>query len=353
MTTKNLEQSFSNWSGSGQPLVLATVYETEGSTYSKAGAQMLITADGQFRGMLSGGCLEGDLAERAKIVAESCEPQSVTYDLAANDSELWGLGVGCDGLMRIFLQPLSVENGFEPFASIAEGLRGDIDQIVATVVDSSVDSVKSGSTMVVIDKQIVYTDIVTPFVAELDAALASLSDKPNSRLEIISSGAGNVTVLFARVAPPPAVLILGAALDAEPVVRFGAEMGWRITLQDHRPAYLDSGEFSGAEQISCVPVGLLAESVDLNRFAAAIVMSHHLTSDRDYLIQLADSAIPFVGLLGPVSRRQKLLSELGERAANIEDRLQGPAGIDIGGRGPAAIALSIVAGVHQAMRQPE
>jgi len=106
MTAKGLLDAFERWSAGGSSLVLASVYETEGSTYSKAGAQMLINGDGDFQGMLSGGCLEGDLAERARAVLTSGEPQAVTYDLGMNDEELWGLGVGCDGLMRIFCSHL-------------------------------------------------------------------------------------------------------------------------------------------------------------------------------------------------------------------------------------------------------
>jgi xanthine/CO dehydrogenase XdhC/CoxF family maturation factor len=92
----------------GEPLVLVTIFETQGSTYSKAGAQMLIDGDAVFHGMLSGGCLEGDLAIRAATVIETGVPQVVAYDLAQDD-ELWGLGVGCDGQMRVFLQLISKE----------------------------------------------------------------------------------------------------------------------------------------------------------------------------------------------------------------------------------------------------
>lgn len=349
MTTRNLLQSYEDWSRNGRSLVLATVYETVGSTYSKAGAQMLITDDGRFRGMLSGGCLEGDLAERAKVVAESGASQTVTYDLAANDSELWGLGVGCDGLMRIFLQPLSAENQYEPFATIAKGLQGDVDEIIVTVVASDIDALKPGATLVSVNGVDAFSDAPTAFVADFQAATASISLQNKSSLEKINGDTGAATLLCSRLSPPPSVLVLGAGLDAEPVVRFAAELGWRVTLQDHRSAYIDAGSFDDAEHVMCVPVGTVSEKLDLNRFSAAIVMSHHLTSDRQYLAQLADSRIPFVGLLGPSSRRQKLLGELGEKAADIEDRLQGPVGIDLGGRGPAAIALSIVAGVQQAM----
>lgn len=353
MTTRNLLQSYADWSRDGRSLVLATVYETAGSTYSKAGAQMLITDDGRFRGMLSGGCLEGDLAERAKNVAETGKPQTVTYDLAANDSELWGLGVGCDGLMRIFLQPLSAESQYEPFAAIAKGLQGDVDEIIVTVVASEISSLKPGATKVSVKGIDTFSDAPTAFQAEFEAATASVSQQSKSSLATIDGDAGKATLLCSRLSPPPSILILGAGLDAEPVVRFAGELGWRVTLQDHRPGYIDAGSFEDAEQVICVPVGAVSDNLDLNRFAAVIVMSHHMTSDRQYLSQLADSRIPFVGLLGPPSRRQKLLSELGEKAVEIEDRLQGPAGIDLGGRGPAAIALSIVAGVQQALLRAE
>ena len=75
-------------------------------------------------------------------------------------------------------------------------------------------------------------------------------------------------------------------------------------------------------------------------------MSHHLASDRSYLEQLAATEVRYIGLLGPAARRNRLLSELGETGQALEGRLHGPAGIDLGGRGPAAIALSIVAEVQ-------
>ena len=124
MNVTKLLQFYEQRRESGEPLVLVTVFETEGSTYSKAGAQMLVDRNGVFRGMLSGGCLEGDLAVRAGQVLDSGKPQVATYDLGQDD-ELWGMGAGCDGLMRMVLQPLRAESGYAPFATIAEILRGD------------------------------------------------------------------------------------------------------------------------------------------------------------------------------------------------------------------------------------
>ena len=125
-------------------LVLVTIFETSGSTYSKAGTHMLIDGEGDFRGMLSGGCLEGDLALRASNVIESGIPQAVTYDLAQDD-ELWGLGVGCDGVMQVFLQALTAANGYEPFQAIATAIQGDRPARLAIAIESEHPDVPPGA----------------------------------------------------------------------------------------------------------------------------------------------------------------------------------------------------------------
>ncbi len=356
MTASSLIDAFKDWSAERRPLVLATVFETAGSTYSKCGAQMLITDDGRFQGMLSGGCLEGDLAERARDVLTSGISQSVVYDLGQNDEELWGLGVGCDGLMKIFLQPLlpgtNPGTNYEPFATMAGVFAGDKIQVAATVIDSTMTQLTAGATMVTTDGGIGYSNLPTAFEAEISELCDELRGAGVSACRGISVTSGDATVLFTLLTPPPSILVLGAGLDAEPVVRFARELGWRVTVQDHRPAYVEVGDFSGAEKLICVPVDQLRDAVDFDRFAATIIMSHHLVSDRKYLAQIAETDIAYVGLLGPIDRRRRLLEDLGPDAEKLESRLHGPAGIDIGGRGPASIALSIIAEIHLEMMRP-
>jgi len=352
VTTASLLNAFSGWAAAGKPLVLASVYETEGSTYSKAGAQMLITDDGMFQGMLSGGCLEGDLAERARNVLQSGSAHSVIYDLGQNDEELWGLGVGCDGLMRIFLQPLSPADGYEPFATMVKALEGDSAQVAATVIESGIGGLPVAATMVTVDGELAYTDVSDQFLQELSAIIGATLLEGQSASSVITAGDNEAKLLLSVLTPPPAVLVLGAGLDAEPVVRFAVELGWRVTIQDHRPAYVESGDFASADIVHCVPVDELSQTVELNRYAAAIVMSHHLSSDRSYLKQLARSRVGYIGLLGPIDRRRRLLEELSDVAERLSGRLHGPAGLDIGGRGPASIALSIIAQMHQQLLRP-
>jgi xanthine dehydrogenase accessory factor len=136
MSARRLIESFARWRASAEPLALATVFETAGSTYSKAGHRILIAASGDYRGLVSGGCLEGDLAERAREAIASGRSRAVTYDLRDEADELWGLGIGCNGLLRVFLQPLTPESGYEPFATIAECLSGTRAGAVATLIDA-------------------------------------------------------------------------------------------------------------------------------------------------------------------------------------------------------------------------
>ena len=113
---------------------------------------------------------------------------------------------------------------------------------------------------------------------------------------------------------------------------------------------LIDGQFAGADTRQISAAGL-SESVNLTEFDLAVVMSHHLASDRNYLRQLAQTDIAYIGLLGPKNRRERLLSELGEDAQRLQGRLHGPAGLDIGGSGPAPIALSIVAQMQKHLRR--
>ena len=93
----------------GEPLVLATVARTLGSTYRKAGAQMLIAGDGRAAGLLSGGCLETDLMERARSVLAGA-PVVADYDTRSSDDLIWGIGLGCEGAMTILLTRLDRAN---------------------------------------------------------------------------------------------------------------------------------------------------------------------------------------------------------------------------------------------------
>jgi len=341
MSVRRILESFDAWRREGVPVVLATVYETLGSTYSKAGHRVLIAANGDYQGLVSGGCLEGDLAERAREVVATGAPSAVTYDLRDDRDDLWGLGIGCNGLIRVFLQPLVPGDGYEPFAAIAAVLRGTRGGAAATVIASDRDDAPAGATVV-----LQRGDAPRGHRVASESALARLADGCREVLETgraLRVQDGATDILYSVLAPVPRVLVLGAGLDAVPVVELVASLGWLVVVCDHRPAYLERGGFARADRVVQVDPARLAEQVSLDEFDAVVVMSHHLETDRKYLEHLAASSFRYVGVLGPRARRERLLDALGAAGDALRPRLRGPVGLDLGGDSPEAIALSIVA----------
>jgi xanthine dehydrogenase accessory factor len=339
MGARQLLQSFDAWRAAGEPLVLATVFETAGSTYSKAGHRILLAANGDYRGLVSGGCLEGDLAERARKVVATAQAVAVTYDLRDSADDLWGLGVGCNGLLRVFLQPLLPASEYEPFAAIAERLASTGAAGVATVIESGRADVPVGATAVVHDSgERVFGAHGAGAVLLRDAGRAAMESSaarfvPEDRCRI----------LYAPLKPIPKLLVLGGGLDAIPLVGMAAELGWLVTVADHRPGYLARGGFERAKRVVLVEPGKLAASLALSDFDAIVVMSHHLATDRKYLAELAHVDTRYLGVLGPRARRDRLLADLAGSAPQLGARLRGPVGLDIGANSPESIALSILA----------
>lgn len=323
-----------------ESLVLATIVATSGSTYRKAGARMLIDKDGTACGLLSGGCLEADLLERARAVIASGAAQLVEYDLRTADDPIWGLGLGCEGAMSIILQRVSAADDFRPLDRIVELAHARRPSRFATIVRSSSATWPAGACLFAEDP------VTEPLGRAIHERLIGGGSVSSPGLVEVSTGDGVVSVYLGQIDSPPHILVLGGGPDAVPVVRAASDLGWRVSVYDHRPAYATSQHFPTAIQVIAAPTAELAARVDLSRYDAAVVMSHHLPSDLDYLRQLAGTQVGYVGLLGPRERRRRLFDELGPLVAALAERIHGPVGLDIGARTPEAIALAIVAEIH-------
>ncbi len=317
----------------GEPLVLATVARTLGSTYRKAGAQMLIAGDGRASGLLSGGCLEADLMERARSVLAG-SPVVADYDTRSSDDLIWGIGLGCEGAMTILLTRLDRANDYQPFAFVESCRRRGVAGNFALVTQS--------------------TNVVYPLgaafrsdsPAELPAGVAQILHATALRAATTVETSG-ATFLITPVELPPRLLVLGAGPDAMPLVEIAGLMNWHVTVLDHRPAYAVAERFPRAQRVALNPAGELTRELQAASYDAAVVMSHHLLSDQAYLDALAaHKSIPYIGLLGPAPRRARLMQELGDKSRGLDGRLHGPIGLDIGAKTPEAIALAIVAEIQ-------
>jgi xanthine dehydrogenase accessory factor len=325
----------------GRALALGVLVHTRGSTYQKPGALILIAADGDYAGLISGGCLEGDLREHALRVIASGEARSVQYDLSGPDELLWGMGLGCEGAMRILLLRAGPENDWQPLSYLAQALRTHTAAAVGVVCDSASAELPVGS--------LALPGAVSALTGPLGAhavqsALARAAAVRQSAWVHSEEPAFDLFVLPLNL--PPRILLLGAGPDAVPLVDFAVRLNWKVTLLDHRAAYADAAHFPAAEQVLQAHPEELAAAVDLGSFSAAVVMSHHLSSDLAYLRALARASIPYVGLLGPAARREKLLGDLGSDALKLRGRLHAPVGLPLGGRTPESIALAIIAELH-------
>lgn len=334
--------AFERARAAGTPLVLATVAATRGSTYRKAGAQLLIGPGGKFEGLLSGGCLEGDLAERAASVLETGTPKLVSYETSGEDDLVWGLGSGCEGGMDIWLTRLDAATGWEPFATIAGRLERHEPVTYGLVLDSAIASLPAGAVVWPPNVGPHRPGLPEPVSRWIAAELAGGDARPNARLAGLDEP--RLRIFVATVVPAREFLVIGAGPDALPVVDFAVVLGWRVTLADHRPAYADASRFPSAERVLQARPGELAGHVELSQFDAVLIMTHHLATDLAALAALAPTRIPYVGLLGPSARRKRLLADLDPASAALLDgRLRSPVGLDLGGRDPASIALAIVA----------
>ncbi len=328
-------------------LVLATVVATEGSTYRKPGAMMLVNPAGDFAGLISGGCLEGDLVARTRRVLETGRPEPVSYDLKDDDELVLGLGLGCGGAVHLLLQRLDRGDGFEPLASLFACLAAGAPCRLALVTESSGEAPKIGATALEGGDG---TTLGPPALLALLAEQAQ--DAPPARrartLDLETPG-GTAGVLLVDVRPTPRVLVCGAGPDALPVVWQVDALGWNCTVVDHRPNHADPARFPPGVEVLCERPERLGACVDLRRVDAAVVMTHHVGHDAAYLAQLDGCPPAYVGLLGPRARRDQLLKSSG--AGRL--RVHGPAGLDLGAELPEAIALAIMAEIHACLNGRE
>jgi xanthine/CO dehydrogenase XdhC/CoxF family maturation factor len=329
------------------PLVIATLVATSGSTYRKAGAQIAIEANGSCSGLLSGGCLEADLAEHARTVFDTGAPRRVEYRVSPDDDAIWGMGSGCEGVMEIWLTRHGPQDGWHPLPMLMTALERRAPATWALVTESADPAVRPGDFVV----QVPWDDLAAPrdlppdTRSTLAARLANDGRSGSSGLKRTEEP--RIEWCVSSLVLPRRLLVLGAGPDAMPVVQYAALLGWRVSVYDHRPAYASAAFFPAAATVTAAPAADLAGCMQLDDFDAVVVMSHHLTSDLAYLRALVDASPGYVGLLGPAARRKRLLDELGaSTAARFDGRLRAPIGLDLGGRDPASIALAIVAQIQ-------
>jgi xanthine dehydrogenase accessory factor len=294
----------------GEPMALATVVATRGSTYRRAGARLLIPAEGEPIGNISGGCLEGDVARIGREVIASGEARTVEFDMTADDDAVWGYGLGCNGAIELFVEPTG--GALESVAALRSG-QGSWLVIPLTGQDAGL------------------------HLLEADGAAAAARGYDRPRVEEVDGE----RIFYEPLLPPLRLLICGAGHDAVPLVRQASELGWRVVVVDVRDALLTPERFGAGVDFANPNPEAAADALAPDLRTAAVLMSHNYLRDIASLRSFLDRPLVYLGVLGPRGRTEQMLAEIG--APEAISRLHAPSGLDIGAEGPEEVAHAIIA----------
>ncbi|MBA2431917.1 MAG: XdhC family protein [Chthoniobacterales bacterium] len=282
----------------GQPLALATIVRTQGSSYRAVGTRMLIAPDGSSVGALSGGCLEEDIVTRAAAVIATGTPVLVPYDTRRL--------FGCDGCIEVFIERVQGDGAW------------------AQALERCFATRERGAMLTVFE----------------GAERERLGSYPVSLLDAVPDGA-----LLHMIEPPVHLVIAGGGQDAVPLVGLGRSLGWRVTVLA-RPEQ-NCNAFGDAE---ILPVTAPDEwPMPADSRTAAVIMTHQFGRDAAFLRQMVQLPFGYLGLLGPRRRRERLLEAIGDAADVAALKLHNPAGLDVGAETPEEVALAIVAEIQAVM----
>jgi len=295
------------------PWVLATLVTVEGSSYRRTGARALIAANGDRLGSISGGCLEEDLLARAARVTASGKAELARYDTTSENDLVWGVGLGCHGIVRVLIEPLSAQAPW--LAGAAAALEGGAPCAVQVVWES-------------------------PGGGKLGTELASEQQVPSP----------NIRYLIQWFQAPTKLFVFGAGDDAQPLVRMAAELGWQVTVADPRAAYATPERFPEAQRWVVGRIEQLIAETRPSAGSTAVIMTHHYIHDLPLLHALLSRPLAYLGLLGPKKRAERMLEVVGSEGLAVTPemraRLFAPVGLDLGAEGPDEVALSIIAEIR-------
>jgi xanthine/CO dehydrogenase XdhC/CoxF family maturation factor/CTP:molybdopterin cytidylyltransferase MocA len=335
----------------GQPAAVATVVRVCGSAYRRPGARMLVAPGGTRRtGMISGGCLEGDVARKAWALTAEASAALLRYDSTADEEGTWDLGLGCNGIVEILVERLSPGDVFVEFAR--DCLTAGKSAVVSTVFRAEEGGGMGVGSKVLTDKagsraaEITTTETVEMIAAGARRCLAS--GRTHWAAYVVNGA--RIEVLHEYIEPAPRIVIFGAGWDAVPVVEAAASLGWNVTVVDRKASRAVPSRFPRAKEVLVVDPDDLRHSLSIDAKTAAVIMSHDYQDDLAYLDFAMRRSAWFVGVLGPARRRDRLLADLREQTGaplspQQSARLYAPIGLDVGAETPQEIAVSIISEV--------
>jgi xanthine/CO dehydrogenase XdhC/CoxF family maturation factor len=331
---------------------IATVVKLYGSSYRRPGARMLITDDGRWEGAISGGCLEGDALRKARQVMSGGKPVVVTYDTMDDDANSFGVGLGCNGIIDVLIEPIDPADAANPVEMLKKFIAQTDKAILATVFNASeAFQVQSGNQLLLLSDGTSHSNIADPSFKEMLLAEAEdFAKAARSGTKLYELSHGKAEVFFELLHPGINLVIFGGGYDSVPVVEIAKKLGIHVTVTNDCIANLTPKRFAKADHLVLSNRDEILKNIPLNSYTAAVLMSHNYKYDFAVFEQLLSADVNYIGMLGPRKRFQKMLDELAEKGRILSQqelhKIHSPVGLDIGAETPDEIALAIIAEIQ-------
>ena len=343
---KSILTAFNKVNFAKRQAALATVVKVRGSSYRSPGARMLITDDGKWVGSISGGCLEGDALRKARQVMTSGVPKTVTYDTREESNQNLGIGLGCNGVIDVLIEPITAhKNSILFFKQLVEKNQP---AALATVFQGLSGI---GETLLITEDRGVVSQVSNPSLSDLIAEdLVNVFNTRVSHAKAFLVSGIEYEVFLELIQPSVSLLIFGGGFDARPVSQLAKSLGWSVEVTDECVAHIAPLFFPEADKLSLCQRDFIDRDFKITPFTACVLMSHNYEYDRDVLKKVIQSESPYIGILGPRKRFDKMLEEFKRDRFELTDeqmlRIHSPIGLDIGAEAPDEIALAIVAEIQ-------
>ncbi|HZY62535.1 MAG TPA: XdhC family protein [Edaphobacter sp.] len=311
----------------GKAVALVTLVKVIGSSYRQPGARLLLNAGGEYAGTISGGCLETEVIRKAVWMMRNgavVERYSTMFD----DTAEIPFGLGCGGEVDLLIEPVDTAECKALMAALAASLAGE----EATVV-----------TWLPGDGKKLRRAILSA-AGEVIFASEALGEKKLACAHGLQAGTEYEGRFVEELCAPQRLFVLGAGDDAKPLVSMSALLGWSVTVADARRQMAKAERFPDAERVS---VSTDVHELGVSSSDAVVLMTHSYEQDREALAALLPIAPRYLGLLGARHRSALLINEaaalMGLPIEQCCERVHAPVGFDLGGDGPEAVALAVIA----------
>lgn len=331
---------------SQQKAALATVVRVRGSSYRSPGARMLITDNGRWVGSISGGCLEGDALRKARQVMRDKQALTVTYDTSEEDNKSFSINLGCNGIIDVLFEPVDPTDADNPIM-LYESLPG-LQEAAALATVFAGKTEWLGKKMLLRNESGITQNFYHPGLTGLIAKdLRALFESKLSRAESYQVDGKIAEVFIELIQPPIHLMIFGGGSDARPLSELAKKVGWSVTVTDECVAHIAPVFFPAADTLSLCQWEFVDREFTISAHTACVLMSHNYEYDREVLKKLLPTQTPYIGILGPRKRFDKMRKDFAAQNLSLSEkdweRIHAPIGIDIGSETPEEIAIAILA----------